>query len=133
METHDSTVPCYLEIKTKSVMSNFRDICDVFSDFTIDFDIFSDDEAATKNWAQFYLERDIINHYENEYKLFKNDMNTYINTFLCELKQIKVKEENIYSNEQKWRDVKLYKIRVGINITYNILYKPNIDILSFKC
>ena len=53
-------------------------------------------------------------------------MNTYINTFLCELKQIKAKEENIYSNEQKWRDVKLYKICIDINITYNILYKPNI-------
>ena len=81
METHDSTVPYYLESKTKKFMSNFRDICDVFSDFTIDFDIFSHDETETKNWAQFYLERDIINYYENEYKLFKNDMNTYINIF----------------------------------------------------
>ena len=59
-------------------MSNFRDICDVFSDFTIDFDIFSDDESETKKWPQFYLEKDVINYYENEYKLFKNDMNTYI-------------------------------------------------------
>ena len=59
METHDSTVPYYLENKTKKFMSNFRDICDVFSDFTIDFDIFSDDEIETKNWPQFSLERDI--------------------------------------------------------------------------
>ena len=81
METHDSTVPYYLESKTKKFISNFRDICDVFSDITIDFDIFSDDETETKNWAQFFLERYIINCYENEYKLFKNDMNTYINIF----------------------------------------------------
>ena len=81
METHDSTVPYYLESKAKKFMSNLRDISDVFSDFTIDFDIFSDDETETKNWAQFYLERDIINCYENDYKLFKNDMNTYINIF----------------------------------------------------
>ena len=81
METHDSAVPYYLESKTKKFMSNFRDINDVFADFTIDFDIFSDDETKTKNWSQFYLERDIINYYENEYKLFKNDMNTYINIF----------------------------------------------------
>ena len=62
METHDSTVLYYLEIKTKKFMSNFRDICDTFSDYTIDFDIFSDDETETKNWPQFYLERDIINY-----------------------------------------------------------------------
>ena len=62
-------------------MSNFRDIHSVFSDFIIDFDIFSDDETETKNCPQFYLERDIINCYENEYKLFENDMNTYINIF----------------------------------------------------
>ena len=55
-------------------MSNFRDMCDVFSDFTFDFDIFSDDETETKNWPQFYLERDIKNYYENEYNLFKNEM-----------------------------------------------------------
>ena len=79
METHDSIVPYYLESKTKK--SNFRDINIAFSDFVIDFDIFSDDETETKNWPQFYLERDIINYYENEYKLFKNDMNTYINIF----------------------------------------------------
>ena len=77
METHDSTVHYYLESKTKKFMSNFRDICDVFSDFTID--IFSDNGTETENWAQFYLERDIISYYENEYKLLKNDMNTYIN------------------------------------------------------
>ena len=125
METHDSTAPYYLESKTKNVMSNFRDVDDVFSDFIIDFDIFSDDETETENWSQFYIERD-KNYYENEYKLFKNDMNTYINIFLCELKQIKAKEENIYSNEQKWIDVKLYKICIDINITYDMLYKPNI-------
>ena len=107
-------------------MSNFRDVHNVFSDFITDFDIFSDDETETKKWPRFYLERDIINYYENEYKLFKNDMNTYINIFLCELKQIKTKEENICSNEQKWRDVKLYKICIDINITYDMLYKPNI-------
>ena len=112
MEFHNSTVPYYLESKTKTFMSDFRDINDIFSDFIIDFDIFSDDEAETKNWPQFYLERDIKNFYENEYKLFKNGMNTYINIFLCRLKQIKAKEENIYSNEQKWRDVKLYKIYI---------------------
>ena len=81
METHDSTVPYYLESKTKKFMSNFRDIRDVFSDFTIDFDIFSDDETETKNWPQYYLEIEIINYFENEYELFKNDMNTYINIF----------------------------------------------------
>ena len=81
METHNSTLPYYLESKTKKFMSNLRDISDVFSDFTIDFDIFSDDETETKNWSEFYLERDRINYYENEYKLFKNDMNTYINIF----------------------------------------------------
>ena len=101
METHDSTVLYYLEIKTKKLMSNFRYIHRVFSDFIIDFDIFSDDENETKKWPQFSLEKDIIINYENEYKLFKNDMNTCMNTFLCELKQIKAKEENIYSNEQK--------------------------------
>ena len=42
------------------------------------------------------------------------------------MKQIKLKEENIYSNEQKWRDVKLYKICIDINITYYMLYKPDI-------
>ena len=62
-------------------MSNFRDIHSVFSDFITDFDIFSDEENETKKWPQFYLERDITNYYENEYKLFKNDMNTYINIF----------------------------------------------------
>ena len=81
METRDWTVPYYLESKTKKFMSNFRDINIAFSDFIIDFDIFSDNETETKNWPQFYLERDIINCYENEYKLFKNDMNTYINIF----------------------------------------------------
>ena len=81
METHDSTVPYYLERKTKKFMSNFRDIHSVFSDFITDFDIFSGDENETKKWPQFYLERDITNYYENEYKLFKNDMNTYINIF----------------------------------------------------
>ena len=81
METHDSTVPYHLESKTKKFMSNFGDIHDILSDFIIDFDIFSDDETETKNWPQFQLERDIINYYENEYKLFKNDMNTYINVF----------------------------------------------------
>ena len=65
METHYSTVPYYLESKTKKFMSNFRDINDVFSDFIIDFDIFSDDGTETKNWPQFYLERYIINYYEN--------------------------------------------------------------------
>ena len=118
METHDSTVPYYLESK-KKFMSNFRDINIAFSDFIIDFDIFSDDENETKKYSQFSLERDIINHYENEYKLFKNDMNTCINTFLCELKQIKVKEEKIYS-KQKWRDVKLYKKCIDIYITNNM-------------
>ena len=48
METHDSTVP-YLEIRTKKFTSNFRDINIAFSDFIIDFDIFSDDETETKN------------------------------------------------------------------------------------
>ena len=62
-------------------MSDFIDIGDIFTDFIIDFDIFSDDETETKNWPQFYMEHDIINYYENEYKLFKNDMNTYINIF----------------------------------------------------
>ena len=81
MENHESTAPYYLESKTKKFMSNFRDINIAFSDFIIDFDIFSDNETETKNWPQFYLERDIINYYENEYKLFKNDMNTYINIF----------------------------------------------------
>ena len=81
MEIHDSTVPYYLESNTKRVMSDFRDIDDIFLDFITGFDIFSDDETETKNWPQFYLERDIINYYENEYKLFKNDMNTYINIF----------------------------------------------------
>ena len=95
-------------------MSNFRDICDIFTDFIIDFDIFSEDEPETKNWSQFFLERDIKNHYENECKLFKYDMNNHINIFLCELKQIKANEENIYNNEQKWRDVKLNKIYLDI-------------------
>ena len=36
METHDSTVPYYLESKTKKFMSNFRDINDVFSKIIID-------------------------------------------------------------------------------------------------
>ena len=81
METHDSTVHYYLESKTKQFMSNSRDINYIFLDFTTDFDIFSDDESKTKKWPQFYLERDIINYYENEYKLFKNGMNTYVNTF----------------------------------------------------
>ena len=62
-------------------MSNFRYIHRVFSDFIIDFDILSDDKNETKKWPQFSLERYIINNYENEYKLFKNDMNTYINIF----------------------------------------------------
>ena len=62
-------------------MSDFRDIHSVFSDFITDFDIFSDDENETKKCPQFYLERDIRNYYENEYILFKNDMNTYINIF----------------------------------------------------
>ena len=57
METHDSTVPYYLERKTKKFMSNFRDAHSVFSDFITDFDIFSDDENETKKWPQFYLER----------------------------------------------------------------------------
>ena len=30
METHDSTVPYYLESKTKSFMSDFRDVSDIF-------------------------------------------------------------------------------------------------------
>ena len=68
METHDSTVLCYLEIKTKkfmsNFMSNFRYIHKVFSDFITDFDIFSDDENETKKGPQFYLERDIKNYYE---------------------------------------------------------------------
>ena len=81
METHDSTASYYLESKTKKFMSNFRDINDVFSDFIIDFDIYSDAKTETKNWPQFYLEREIINYYENEYELFKNDVNTYINIF----------------------------------------------------
>ena len=67
--------------QTKKFMSDFRDIHSVFSDFITDFGIFSDDENETKKGPQFYLERDIKNYYENEYKLFKNDMNTYINIF----------------------------------------------------
>ena len=61
MEIHKSTVPYYLERKTKRCMSDFIDIGDIFTDFIIDFDIFSDDENETKNWPQFYLERDIKN------------------------------------------------------------------------
>ena len=81
METHDSTIHYYLEINTKKFTSNFRYIDRVFLDFIIDFDIFSHDENENKKRAQFYLEQEIINNYENEYKLFKNDMNTYINIF----------------------------------------------------
>ena len=81
MEIHNSTVPYYLERKTKRFMYDFRDIGDIFTDFIIDFDIFSDYENETKNWPQFYLERDIKTHYENEYRLFKNEMNTRINIF----------------------------------------------------
>ena len=62
-------------------MSDFIDIHSEFSDAITDFDIFSDDENEAKKWPQFYIERDIKNYYENEYKLFKNDMNTYINIF----------------------------------------------------
>ena len=57
METHDSTVLYYIEIKTKKIMYNFRYIHRVFSDFIIDFDIFSHDENETKKRPQFYLER----------------------------------------------------------------------------
>ena len=46
--------------------------------------------------------------------------------FLCELKQIKAKEENIYTNEQKWIDVKLYKICEDIRITYFINIKYDV-------
>ena len=53
METHDSTVLYYLEIKTKKIMYNFRYIHRVFSDFIIDFDIFSDDENETKSGYNF--------------------------------------------------------------------------------
>ena len=81
METHNSTLPYYLETKTKSFMSNFRDIGDIFTDFIIDFDIFSDEETETQNWPQFYPERDVKYYYKNEYELFKNEMNTYINIF----------------------------------------------------
>ena len=59
METHNSTVPYYLESKANRFMSDFRDIYDTFLDFITGFDIFSDDETETKNWPQFYLERDI--------------------------------------------------------------------------
>ena len=45
-------------------MSVFRYIDAIFSDFIIDFDIFSDDENETKNRPQYYLERDIKIHYE---------------------------------------------------------------------
>ena len=128
METHDSTIHYYLEINTKKFTSNFKYINRVFLDFIIDFDIFSHDENETKKRPQFYLEQEIINNYENEYELFKNDMNTYINTFLCELKQIKEKEENIYTNEQKWIDVKLYKIceDIRINMKYHLRNDFNI-------
>ena len=48
MEIHRSTVPYYLERKTKRFLSDFRDIGDIFTDFIIDFDTFSDDENETK-------------------------------------------------------------------------------------
>ena len=64
MEIHDSIVPYYLESKTKSFMSDFRDMYDMFLDVITDFDIFSDNETETKNWSQYYLERDITNYYE---------------------------------------------------------------------
>ena len=81
MEYHDTTAPYYLESKTKRFMSDFRDIEAIFSDFITDFGIFSDDENETKNRPQYYQERDVKTHYENEYKLFKNEMNTRINIF----------------------------------------------------
>ena len=82
MEIHNSTLPYYLENETKSFMSNFRDIDDIFWGFITDFDIFSDNKNQTKIWPQFYLERDIMNYYENEYKIFKKNMKNYINIFL---------------------------------------------------
>ena len=84
MEFHKSTVQYYLERKTKRFMSDFIDIGDIFTDFIIDFDMFSDDENETKNWPQFYLERDTKKYYMNEYNLFKNEMNTRINIFYVE-------------------------------------------------
>ena len=42
------------------------------------------------------------------------------------MKQIKAKEENIYTNEQKWIDVKLYKICEDIRITYFINTKYDV-------
>ena len=53
MEFHKSTVPYYLERKTKHFMSDFIDIGYIFTDFIIDFDIFSVDENETKNGHNF--------------------------------------------------------------------------------